>query len=223
VGGDGQAMRGCSFLYCNMLYDIINTYNGRQEIDMATKDEIWAAAQALADAGERPTLAAVRKAVGGGSFTTISEAMAEWRARQEQPKVEIDPAPERIGVQAAELASSIWAQASALAHEKLQAERVALEASRQELEQERAEAAELADSLSVELDQARGEIQTLEAKIVAQAGILEEQRQEIEKRRQEATDAREEAAGLRGQVEALQRVIAEWQPREFSGAGRGKK
>ena len=38
---------------------------------MATKDEIWAAAQALADAGERPTLAAVRKVVGGGSFTTI--------------------------------------------------------------------------------------------------------------------------------------------------------
>ena len=50
---------------------------------MATKDEIWAAAQALADAGERPTLAAVRKVVGGGSFTTISEAMAEWRAQQE--------------------------------------------------------------------------------------------------------------------------------------------
>ena len=31
---------------------------------MATKDEIWSAAQALADAGERPTLAAVRKVVG---------------------------------------------------------------------------------------------------------------------------------------------------------------
>jgi uncharacterized coiled-coil DUF342 family protein len=183
---------------------------------MATKDEIWAAAQALANAGERPTLAAVRKAVGGGSFTTISEAMAEWRARQEQPKVTVDPAPERIGVQAAELANALWAQASALAHEKLQAERAALEASRQELEQERAEAAELADSLSVELDQARGEIQALEAKIVALTATLEEQRQEIEKRRQEATEAREEAAGLRGQVEALQRVIAQWPGTEAS-------
>ena len=199
-----------------MLYNIITTYNGRWETGMATKDEIWAAAQALADAGDRPTLAAVRKAVGGGSFTTISEAMAEWRARQDQPKVEIDPAPERIGLQAAELANSLWAQASALAHEKLQAERAALEASRQELEQERVEAAELADSLSVELDQARGEVQTLEVKLAAQARVIEEQRQEIERRRQEATDAREEAAGLRGQVEALRRVIAEWQPRETS-------
>jgi len=181
---------------------------------MATKDEIWAAAQALADAGERPTLAAVRRAVGGGSFTTISEAMAEWRARQEQPKVEIDPAPERIGAQAAELANSLWTQASALAHEKLQAERATLEASRQELERERAEAVELADGLSVELDQAREEIQTLKAKLAAQAQLLEEQRQEIERRRQEAAEARESAATLRGQVEALQRVIAQWQPQE---------
>ncbi len=181
---------------------------------MATKEEIWAAAQALADAGERPTLAAVRKAVGGGSFTTISEAMAEWRALQEQPKVTVDPAPERIGVQAAELANSLWAQASALAHEKLQTERAALEASRQELERERTEAAELADGLSVEIEQMRGENQALEAKIVALTATLEGQRQEIERRRQEATEAREEAAGLRGQVEALQRIIAEWKPRE---------
>ena len=46
---------------------------------MASQEAIWAAADALVEAGERPTLAAVRKAVGGGSFTTISEAMAEWR------------------------------------------------------------------------------------------------------------------------------------------------
>jgi phage shock protein A len=49
---------------------------------------------------------------------------------------------------------------------------------------------------------------------VALTATLEEQRQEIEKRRQEATDAREEAAGLRGQVEALERVIAEWKSQE---------
>ncbi|MGE4336932.1 MAG: DNA-binding protein [Pigmentiphaga sp.] len=35
---------------------------------MASRDEMWAAADALVKAGGRPTLAAVRKAVGGGSF-----------------------------------------------------------------------------------------------------------------------------------------------------------
>ena len=43
---------------------------------MGTKEDIWAAATTLVEAGERPTLSAVRRAVGGGSYTTISEAMA---------------------------------------------------------------------------------------------------------------------------------------------------
>ena len=190
---------------------------------MASKDEIWAAAQALADAGERPTLAAVRKGVGGGSFTTISEAMAEWRAQQEQPKATIDPAPERIGNQAAELAASLWAQASALAHEKLQTERAALEAARETLEQERAEAVELADVLSSELDTVRADLEAALVRVLERDEIIGRQAQEIDRWRQEATEARESAAELRGQVEALQRVIAEWQPRKPSGVGRDEK
>ena len=58
---------------------------------MATKEDIWAAATMLAEAGERPTLSAVRKVVGGGSYTTISEAMAEWRARQTQTAPSREP------------------------------------------------------------------------------------------------------------------------------------
>lgn len=181
---------------------------------MATKEEIWAAAQALVDAGERPTLAAVRKKVGGGSFTTISEAMSEWRVQQERPSVTVDPAPEPIATQAGKLAASLWAQASALAHEKLQAERAALEASRQEFAQERAEAVELAESLSGELDQARGEIETLAAKVAEQQGAIEKQREEIARLQQEIVAAKETAAEYRGQVEALRQVITELRPGE---------
>ena len=180
---------------------------------MATKDEIWAAAQALADAGERPTLAAVRKGVGGGSFTTISEAMAEWRAQQEQPKATIDPAPERIGNQAAELAASLWAQASALAHEKLQVERAALDGARAEMEQERAEAVELADTLAAELDQIRADLEAAVVESAERGVAVERQAQEIERLRQEAMEARETAAKAQGQVEALERQLSEWRSR----------
>ena len=38
-----------------------------------TKDQILQAADQLAAAGTAPTLAAVRAAVGGGSYTTINE------------------------------------------------------------------------------------------------------------------------------------------------------
>ena len=47
-----------------------------------TKKAIFDAADVLDAGGQRPTLAALRKAVGGGSFTTISEAMKEWWAGQ---------------------------------------------------------------------------------------------------------------------------------------------
>ena len=47
-----------------------------------TKEQIFAVADDLDAAGQNPTLASVRKQLGGGSFTTISEAMNEWRARK---------------------------------------------------------------------------------------------------------------------------------------------
>ena len=40
--------------------------------------DILAAADALAAQGKRPTLAAVRAALGGGSFSTIGEALKTW-------------------------------------------------------------------------------------------------------------------------------------------------
>ena len=47
-----------------------------------TTADIHAAADRIAGAGQQPTLAAVRSALGGGSFTTISEAMKSWKAAQ---------------------------------------------------------------------------------------------------------------------------------------------
>ena len=38
-----------------------------------TREQIWNAADEIDAAGQNPTLAAVRKAVGGGSFTTIQD------------------------------------------------------------------------------------------------------------------------------------------------------
>ncbi|QQZ30792.1 DNA-binding protein [Thiothrix subterranea] len=62
-----------------------------------TKDQIQQAADLIALTGESPTLAAVRKAVGGGSYTTINEALKEWKAKQQAlitPSRE--PAPDNI-------------------------------------------------------------------------------------------------------------------------------
>ena len=42
-----------------------------------TKDQIFQAADQLTVAGESATMAAVRKLLGGGSYTTINEALKE--------------------------------------------------------------------------------------------------------------------------------------------------
>ena len=174
---------------------------------MASQEAIWAAADALVKAGERPTLAAVRKVVGGGSFTTISEAMAEWRGRQAIAEPVREPAPVAVAQQAAVLAAELWAQALAIAHERLQADREALEATRVEMARERAEAVELADLLAGELDLVRAEQEAGKMMLSEKDEALLEQTQEIHHWRTEAALMREKAALLEGKVAGLEQAL----------------
>lgn len=131
-----------------------------------TKEAIWAAADELEAAGERPTQANIRRKLGGGSFTTISEAMKERRAQREAalaPRRE--PAPERVVTASQEFAVIVWDAAQDVVNGRLAAERDALEAARQEFEAEQQQAAEFADQLSADLEAATATVQGLMAKL----------------------------------------------------------
>jgi len=118
-----------------------------------TKDQIFAVADELDAAGQNATLAAVRKALGGGSFTTISEGMTEWKARKAAKELPFrEPAPSAVADRLAELGAEIWSSALELANGRLAIEREALEAARLQLEADKAEAAELADQVTAELE-----------------------------------------------------------------------
>ena len=181
----------------------------------ATKDRIFAIAEELDAAGANPTLAAVRKALGGGSFTTISEAMAEWRARKEAKEAPIrEPAPQSVADRLTEFGAEIWAAALELANGRLSSEREALDAARVQLEAEKREAAELADQVTSELEAlqakaaslaesaraAREEVQMVSAKLAAsneRAATAEARAEEIGKRADDlrsALDAARDAA-----------------------------
>ncbi|MDP3537975.1 MAG: DNA-binding protein [Azonexus sp.] len=128
-----------------------------------TKRNIFDAADALDAVGQRPTLAALRKAVGGGSFTTISEAMKEWwagRAARDVPAHE--PAPPAVGERLGEVANEIWGLALQVANERLADEREAFDVARAQAEQEKLEAVELADAVSAELEVLQGKVSALE-------------------------------------------------------------
>ena len=116
-----------------------------------TKLDVFSVADQIITDGGNPTLAAVRKALGGGSFTTISEWMTDWKIHRQAPPVR-EPAPAAISEQLNTFAAELWSKAQDLANARLTTEREALESTRHELEHVSQEAAELADQLSDELE-----------------------------------------------------------------------
>ena len=143
-----------------------------------TTQDIHRVADGIIQAGGTPTLAAVRRALGGGSFTTISEAMQEWKSSRTPPAPIRETAPESITARLSEIAGEMWDTALKTANLRLQAEREALEQVRQETEQARREAEELADQVSAELDQARNAL----AEARAEAGRLANELAETQRR-----------------------------------------
>lgn len=127
-----------------------------------TIQDIHATADRLAEQGIKPTLAEVRKALGGGSFTTISDAMKSWRQEQqiEQQLQQID-LPSSIEERLKSLGAEMWQSAINMANERLAAEREALAVAQTEareavkmLEAEQAELLEQLDAHQAKAEQA---------------------------------------------------------------------
>ncbi len=164
-----------------------------------TRDQIFAVADEIDAAGQNATLAAVRKALGGGSFTTISEGMTEWKARKAAKETPLrEPAPTAVADRLAELGSEIWSHALELANGRLATEREALEAARQQLEADKAEAAELADQVTAELEVAKAAL--LSANAAAQAA-----RSECDTLRQALADQELRAATSEARANEIER------------------
>jgi chromosome segregation ATPase len=190
-----------------------------------TKEQIFSAADELAAAGQKPTLEAIRQRT-GGSYTTISPALNEWKARQATAAQPLrEPAPQAVADRLAE----VWGIALELANARLASEREALEKARAELEADRAEATELADRLAAEVEElqsrlasteaaeaaARGEAEELRGQLAAaqeQAHTAEARAQEIERRagelRTELDRAHADAAAARQALAAAREEAA---------------
>ncbi len=197
-------------------------------MSVASKDRIFQTADEMDTRGQKPTLAAVRKALGGGSYTSISESMGEWKARKSAKENTLlrEPAPQAVVERLGDMGSEIWALALELADGRLTAEREALQAARVDLEAGKAEVTELADQLSVELETLKKRIVDLEAtektardddsklreKIIAltTCSVTAEARAvEIEKR---ADDLNAELARVNQQNSELIKVLSEEVP-----------
>lgn len=126
-----------------------------------TTADIHTAADTLIAQGKRPTLAAVRAALGGGSFTTIGEALKTWNAPATQETAQPQAVPDAIADGAARLAVALWAQATEQAQQGIADARRELEQQRAAMEAQRQEAVEAADALAAQLAEARREMDTV--------------------------------------------------------------
>ena len=161
-----------------------------------TRAEIFAAAEEIAAAGERPTLEGIRQRV-GGSFTTLGPALREWHeqraARAAAPQGPAQPPGLRERLE--EFGSQLWAEAAEQAGRTLESQREELERTRRNLEAAQAEVAETADRLAVRVE----ELQARCAALEGEAGQL----------REELEGAREASAREAARAEAERRLADE--------------
>ncbi|QXC16638.1 DNA-binding protein [Citrobacter braakii] len=162
-----------------------------------TEEQIMRAADELNQEGQNPTLSRVRKKLGGGSFTTISEVMIKWRAQKARSVQAQEPPPQTVTDRLAVFGDDIWALALEIADAGFAGEREALEKSRRETETARTEAAALADQLASELEESRSLISSLQEKLAA---AVAHERNEAQR---ETTELREQMASLRGELQAV--------------------
>lgn len=136
--------------------------------------QIHAIADQLQDQGIKPTLAEVRKALGGGSFTTISEAMKSWRQdnREEEQLRQVD-LPSGINERLQSLGADVWQTAINMANDRLVKERDALDAIKVKAQAETDEAQEAVKTLEGEQSDLLGQLDEVTATAETAATKLE--------------------------------------------------
>lgn len=169
-----------------------------------TKDDIFLAANELDALGQSPTLAAVRKHLGGGSFTTISEAMKEWKTKKTVKEAPFrEPVPQAIEDHLSSFGSDIWDLAMMTASARLEAERQSMESSRIASETERQAAVELADQVIAELEELKHKTSAMETEHVKTQEIIEQLKSELVGAMERAASAQARAVEITHRADDL--------------------
>jgi len=135
-----------------------------------TQERIFAIADQLTASGQRPTLAAVRKVLGGGSAINGMMFIRGHRLDSSPQTTAPEAPPETVTERLSEAGTAIWQIALEVANNRLATERLELEQTHIRLESERSEAAELADRLASEVDNLQAKLESLEKTLTEERG-----------------------------------------------------
>lgn len=128
-----------------------------------SKSDVFDACNMIYNAGQNVTLDAVR-AITGGSFSTISPLVKEWKAEQSGVNASLESGIARTDVpeKLTELLNTLWSAALATASQKMEAERQLLNDYKIELENERHDLIYASDRIACELDDLKFDFKLLD-------------------------------------------------------------
>lgn len=169
-----------------------------------TKDQIFSVADDIDARGQKPTLTAVREALGGGSYSTISQGMAAWRARKAAGRTgPAEPLPDALAAALSTLGETAWTIALETAHARLTGEREAFEQERSQNDAQRQEAVELADALTTEVERLKLQLEQADGRAEMAGQALAGVREELTEQKVRAARAESRVEALEAQVQML--------------------
>ena len=117
-----------------------------------TQEQVFQTADTLRQQGEHPSVAAVREAIGSGSYSTVNRYLQLWREQQEKEMVSADlPAPVEEAYRKA--AAVAWNEASRLTGEQVTAIKEQTTKERERFEKEARDAAAEITRLEQQVEQ----------------------------------------------------------------------
>ena len=126
---------------------------------------VFQAATEIAETGQVPSLEAVKLKVGGGSYTTLTRALREWRKEKDRQQTAVEAPPEIVSDLAQRLAGDLWKAATAEAQMGLAAAREALNLENKRLQEEMTEVLRSADLMATQMTEIQSRAEELQAKL----------------------------------------------------------
>lgn len=152
----------CIIIHSTKYSYLIQFFHTRNTKMAITREQILETASKLAEQGIKPTQTNVRESLGGGSFTTISEVLREWRADQDQTaQLQAVVIPADITDRTNILIAQLWETAQNLANDRLLKEREALEHKEALINAEIDESNKIIETLETEQAELTNQLDTL--------------------------------------------------------------
>ena len=175
-----------------------------------TIQQVHNTADQLQGQGIKPTLAEVRKALGGGSFTTISEAMKSWRQdNQEEAQLRQVELPSGITERLQTLGADMWQTAVDIANDRLVKDREALESIKAKAQAETDEAQEAVKTLEGEQADLLVQLDEVTATAETKAKAAEQATAERDRFKQILADTQHQLELERAKTDAAQAQLAD--------------